>query len=102
MCACVCVCAHKKHTAHVDAFNSENVHWLIDLNNCDLITAFVVTIFQGEVEQIAMMKPKAPNEHEDGMLEFLEDIIGCSRFKEPIERVASRVEELNEMRGEKV
>ncbi|KAK2144822.1 hypothetical protein LSH36_727g01027 [Paralvinella palmiformis] len=56
----------------------------------------------GEVEQIAMMKPKAPNEHEDGMLEFLEDIIGCSRFKEPIERVASRVEELNEMRGEKL
>lgn len=36
-------------------------------------------ILQGEVEQIAMMKPKAPNEHESGMLEFLEDIIGSSR-----------------------
>ncbi len=36
-------------------------------------------ILQGEVEQIAMMKPKAPNEHEGGMLEFLEDIIGSSR-----------------------
>ena len=22
------------------------------------------------------MKPKAPNEHEDGMLEYMEDIIG--------------------------
>jgi structural maintenance of chromosome 4 len=33
-------------------------------------------ILQGEVEQIAMMKPKAPNEHESGMVEFLEDIIG--------------------------
>ena len=37
-------------------------------------------ILQGEVEQIAMMKPKAPNEHEGGMLEFLEDIIGSSRY----------------------
>ena len=37
-------------------------------------------ILQGEVEQIAMMKSKAPNEHEPGMLEFLEDIIGSSRF----------------------
>ena len=36
-------------------------------------------ILQGEVEQIAMMKSKAPNEHEPGMLEFLEDIIGSSR-----------------------
>lgn len=38
-------------------------------------------ILQGEVEQIAMMKPKAPNEHESGMLEFLEDIIGTTRYK---------------------
>lgn len=57
---------------------------------------------QGEVEQIAMMKPKAPSEHEDGMLEFLEDIIGSSRFKVPIDQLAKRVEELNELRGEKV
>ena len=49
-----------------------------------------------------MMKPKAPNEHEDGMLEFLEDIIGSSRFKDPITQLAQRVEDLNELRGEKV
>ena len=58
--------------------------------------------FQGEVEQIAMMKPKAPSEHEDGMLEFLEDIIGSSRYQEPITVLAKRVEELNELRNEKV
>lgn len=29
-------------------------------------------ILQGEVEQIALMKPKAPTEHEDGFLEYLE------------------------------
>ena len=36
---------------------------------------------QGEVEQIAMMKPKAQSEHDTGMLEYLEDIIGTSRYK---------------------
>ena len=36
------------------------------------------------------------------MLEFLEDIIGSSQFKEPIEQLSKRVEELNEARGEKV
>ena len=62
----------------------------------------VLLLSQGEVEQIAMMKPKAPTEHEDGMLEFLEDIVGSSRYKLPIEQLAKRVEELNDMRSEKV
>ena len=48
------------------------------------------------------MKPKAQTEHEEGMLEYLEDIIGSSRFKEPIEQLERRVEGLNECRGEKV
>ncbi|XP_067017263.1 structural maintenance of chromosomes protein 4-like isoform X2 [Acropora muricata] len=59
-------------------------------------------ILQGEVEQISMMKPKAQSEHEEGMLEYLEDIIGSSRFKEPIEQLANEVETLNEARGEKL
>ena len=33
-------------------------------------------ILQGEVESISLMKPKALTEHDTGMLEFLEDIIG--------------------------
>ena len=49
-----------------------------------------------------MMKPKGQNLNDDGMLEFLEDIIGSNRFKQPIEVLAKRVETLNEMRGEKV
>lgn len=49
-----------------------------------------------------MMKPKALTEHEEGMLEFLEDIIGSSRYKAPIDILTKRVEELNELRGEKV
>ncbi|XP_039277022.1 structural maintenance of chromosomes protein 4 [Nilaparvata lugens] len=59
-------------------------------------------ILQGEVEQISMMKPKSPNEHETGMLEYLEDIVGTSRYKEPIEKLAVKVEELNQERLEKV
>jgi len=49
-----------------------------------------------------MMKPKATTEHEDGMLEFLEDIIGSSRYQQPIFVLSQRVEELNELRREKV
>merc|ERR1719400_2239731 len=36
------------------------------------------------------------------MLEFLEDIIGSSRFKEPIELLHTRVQELDEHRTEKL
>eukprot|EP00794_Sanderia_malayensis_P011502 gene11502-12697_t len=59
-------------------------------------------ILQGEVEQISMMRPKAENENDEGMLEYLEDIIGSSRFKEPIENLAVLVESLNEQRREKL
>ena len=54
-------------------------------------------ILQGEVESIAQMKPKAPNEHEDGLLEYLEDIIGTSKYKTPIEESATETEALNEV-----
>ncbi|XP_043503061.1 structural maintenance of chromosomes protein 4 isoform X3 [Polistes fuscatus] len=59
-------------------------------------------ILQGEVEQIAMMKPKAGNDNENGMLEFLEDIIGTVRFKEPLEKLMGKVELLSEYRVEKM
>lgn len=59
-------------------------------------------ILQGEVEQIAMMKPKGQTEHDEGMLEYLEDIIGSCRLKEPINILCRRVEALNEQRGEKL
>ncbi|KAK4218336.1 putative nuclear condensin complex subunit smc4 protein [Rhypophila decipiens] len=58
-------------------------------------------ILQGEVESIAQMKPKAGNEHEDGLLEYLEDIIGTSKYKSPIEEAATEVETLNEICVEK-
>ena len=48
------------------------------------------------------MKPKAPSEHEDGLLEYLEDIIGTSRFKEPIEEALQEMEKYTEDRAEKL
>lgn len=58
-------------------------------------------ILQGEVESIAQMKPKAANEHDDGLLEYLEDIIGTSKYKAPIEEAAKETEEYNEVCLEK-
>lgn len=69
----------------------------IDLDNNRFL------ILQGEVEQIAMMKSKAPEgSNEDGLLEYLEDIIGSNVYVEPTERVWEEVEQCNEVRGEKV
>ncbi|KAK5646128.1 hypothetical protein RI129_004592 [Pyrocoelia pectoralis] len=59
-------------------------------------------ILQGEVEQIAMMKNKGQSEHETGMLEYLEDIIGTSRFKVPLVKLEERVELLADQRSEKL
>lgn len=68
----------------------------IDLDNNRFL------ILQGEVEQIAMMKPKAVGPHEEGLLEYLEDIIGSNRFVEQIETASKELDALNEQRTEKV
>ncbi|CAN8074398.1 unnamed protein product [Agarophyton chilense] len=59
-------------------------------------------ILQGEVEQIAMMKPKAQTAHEDGLLEYLEDIIGSNQYIDKIEITSNRVEAINEERAHKM
>lgn len=60
-------------------------------------------ILQGEVESIAQMKPKAASENEDdGLLEYLEDIIGTTRFKQPIEDALAALDVLGEKRAEKL
>lgn len=59
-------------------------------------------ILQGEVEQISLMKPKAPGPNEDGLLEYLEDIIGSQRHVAAIEAAAAQVDQLNEQRQEKL
>ncbi|KAG2237053.1 hypothetical protein INT48_001821, partial [Thamnidium elegans] len=59
-------------------------------------------ILQGEVESIALMKPKAKDGNDDGLLEYLEDIIGTSKYKDPIEEASARLEILNEKRAERL
>lgn len=48
------------------------------------------------------MKPKAPTEHEDGLLEYLEDIIGTSKYKDPIDESLVEMERLQEDRQMKL
>jgi structural maintenance of chromosome 4 len=57
---------------------------------------------QGEVESIALMKPKAMTEHEDGLLEYLEDIIGTSGYKAPIDEALKTMDDLSEDRQSKL
>ena len=61
----------------------------VDLNNNRFL------ILQGEVESIAMMKPKAMNASSEGLLEYLEDIIGSNKYVEKINRCSEQVETLN-------
>eukprot|EP01028_Stygiella_incarcerata_P005101 TRINITY_DN2186_c0_g1_i1.p1 TRINITY_DN2186_c0_g1~~TRINITY_DN2186_c0_g1_i1.p1 ORF type:complete len:1295 (-),score=482.64 TRINITY_DN2186_c0_g1_i1:277-3999(-) len=55
-------------------------------------------ILQGEVESIALMKPKGATEHEEGFLEWLEDLIGSNQFVKDIEEASSSLDEVNEQR----
>ncbi|XP_042019712.1 structural maintenance of chromosomes protein 4-like [Salvia splendens] len=55
-------------------------------------------ILQGEVEQISLMKPKAQGPHDEGFLEYLEDIIGTNKYVENIDESFKELEALNEKR----
>lgn len=56
-------------------------------------------ILQGEVEQISLMKPKAQGPHDEGFLEYLEDIIGTNKYVEMIDESYKQLEVLNEKRS---
>jgi len=58
-------------------------------------------ILQGEVEQIALMKPKG-NGNDIGLLEYLEDIIGTHIYESQIEEANKTLEEMTESRTEKL
>ena len=68
----------------------------IDLDNNRFL------ILQGEVEMISMMPPKGATEDDDGLLEYLEDIIGSSKFVEDTNAAAKKVEQFTEHRQEKL
>jgi len=68
----------------------------IDLNNNRFL------ILQGEVEMISMMPPKGKTEDDDGLLEYLEDIIGSNKFLDDTKEASAKVEALSEQRQEKL
>jgi len=68
----------------------------IDLDNNRFL------ILQGEVEMISMMPPKGKTENDEGLLEYLEDIIGSSKYVEETTEAAQKVEALTELRQEKL
>lgn len=68
----------------------------IDLDNNRFL------ILQGEVEMISMMPPKGKNENDEGLLEYLEDIIGSSKYVEETNSVGLKVEALTDARQEKL
>lgn len=57
-------------------------------------------ILQGEVEQISLMKPKSPDGNETGFLEYLEDVIGSDRLKEPINQFEEKINDMTEHKTE--
>ncbi|XP_035550219.1 structural maintenance of chromosomes protein 4 [Juglans regia] len=56
-------------------------------------------ILQGEVEQISLMKPKSQGPHDEGFLEYLEDIIGTNKYVEKIDESYKQLESLDESRS---
>ncbi|SBT74614.1 structural maintenance of chromosomes protein 4, putative [Plasmodium ovale] len=67
----------------------------IDLNNNRFL------ILQGEVEQIAQMNPKG-GKNEEGLLEYLEEIIGTNVYIESINENLEKLEKSEEIYHEKV
>lgn len=68
----------------------------IDLDNNRFL------ILQGEVEMISMMAPKGKTEHDEGLLEYLEDIIGSNAYVADTNLAAEKVDALTEQRQEKL
>lgn len=93
--------AFKDNTSHyiIDSKKSNftNVTTLLKKKGIDLDNNRFL-ILQGEVEQISLMKPKAQNKYDVGMLEYLEDIIGSNTFVEPIEEAAGNVKQFEDER----
>jgi structural maintenance of chromosome 4 len=55
-------------------------------------------ILQGEVEQISLMKPKAEKEGEEGLLEYLDDLIGTNQYVDSIAQAATAFDQVQEER----
>lgn len=87
-----------RYTLNGQTVKFKDIAGLLRSNGVDLVHNRFL-ILQGEVEQISMMKPKAEKEDEEGMLEYLEDIIGSSRLKPLVLKLHRKIEQINERRA---
>ncbi|CAI5492465.1 unnamed protein product, partial [Closterium sp. Naga37s-1] len=55
-------------------------------------------VLQGELERVATMQPKAQWSHEEGLLEYLEKMIGTNKYIDQIKEKSQRLEDLNTKR----
>eukprot|EP00803_Ostreobium_quekettii_P005317 evm.model.scf_340.8 EVM.evm.TU.scf_340.8 scf_340:54597-68221(-) len=55
-------------------------------------------ILQGEVEMISQMKPMGQDKHDEGLLEYLEDIMGTNQYVEKLEEASKSLEDIDERR----
>ena len=98
-----------KYFINNKASNASEVTTLLKKRGIDLDNNRFL-ILQGEVEQISLMKPKVEmgfivhlertSDSEEGLLEYLEDIIGSAKYVPLIEAKEVEVEKLNDSRGE--
>lgn len=58
-------------------------------------------ILQGEVEQIALMKPITNNQETPGLLEYLEDIIGTDVYAPAINQLSEELATLEQSKNQK-
>lgn len=59
-------------------------------------------ILQGEVEAISMMPPKGSDKGDEGLLEYLEEIVGSNKYIQPIEAAGEKLVQFDELRSEKL
>ena len=78
----------------------KDVAKILEEHNIDLLHNRFL-ILQGEVESIASMKPMFENKGDNGLSEYLEDIIGTERYKKPLFLIDERLAKLDKERLEK-
>ena len=86
---------HSQYYINNERSNQKDVVQLLTKRGVDLEHNRFL-ILQGEVEQIALMKPKAEKEGEEGLLEYFDDLIGTSKY---IDQIADATK-LSEQRQE--
>ena len=89
------------YTLNDEAVRFEQVEELLKSLGIDLDHERFL-ILQGEVESIALMKSKGTAEGEEGLLEYLEDIIGSNALIPQIVETGKSVDKLNEECSEKL